>query len=91
MSVNTETSSLEKQISDYNEDGTVVGQAAADLVGFFGVTPVVQQSVGTLIATTGAVFASSGVWGFTSSTQANALRTAVGAIQTALKNLGLSD
>lgn len=34
-----------KQLSDGGPDGTVLGQDATDLIGFFGVTPVAQQSV----------------------------------------------
>lgn len=32
-------------LSDGNPDGTMLGQAAADKVGFFGATPVVQVAV----------------------------------------------
>lgn len=42
-------------VSDGRPDGTMVGQAAADKVGFFGTTPVIQQAitaVGTATATT---------------------------------------
>ena len=86
----TTTTTQLKQLSDYNPNGTLLGQAAADKVGFFGATPVVQQAVGTVIATTVAVSTTSAIWGFSTSTQANALITAVAAIQTALANLGLS-
>lgn len=86
----TTTTTQLKQLSDYNPNGTVLGQAAADKVSFFGATPVVQQAVGTVIATTVAVSTTSAIWGFSTSTQANALIVAVAAIQTALANLGLS-
>lgn len=86
----TTTTTQLKQLSDYNPNGTLLGQAAADKVAFFGATPVVQQAVGTVIATTVAVSTTSAIWGFSTSTQANALITAVAAIQTALANLGLS-
>ena len=33
-----------RQLSDGNDDGTVIGQSASDKVGFHGATPVVQQS-----------------------------------------------
>jgi hypothetical protein len=33
-----------RQLSDGNDDGTVIGQSATDKVGFHGVTPVVQQT-----------------------------------------------
>ena len=86
----TTTTTQLKQLSDYNPNGTLLGQAAADKVAVFGATPVVQQAVGTVIATTVAVSTTSAIWGFSTSTQANALITAVAAIQTALANLGLS-
>ena len=45
MSVNTETSSLIKDTSNYNPDGTRLGQAAADLIGFYGITtPIARRS-----------------------------------------------
>jgi hypothetical protein len=36
--------SLKKQLSDGNPDGTVLGQSASDLVGFYGASPVSQRS-----------------------------------------------
>lgn len=33
-----------RQLSDGNDDGTVIGQSATDKVGFHGATPVVQQT-----------------------------------------------
>lgn len=44
MSVNTETSSLKKELSNANSNGTSVGQSATDKVGFYGVTPIAQRS-----------------------------------------------
>lgn len=62
-----------KQLSDGGPDGTVLGQDATDLVGFFGATPVVKQTsanfanVGTsqdvlsaTISTTGGIMTSQG-------------------------------
>ncbi len=34
----------ERQLSDGNDAGTIIGQSATDKVGFFGTAPVVQQS-----------------------------------------------
>lgn len=39
-------------VSDGRPDGTMVGNAAADKVGFYGETPVVQGSAVTTLATT---------------------------------------
>jgi len=33
-----------RQLSDGNDAGTILGQSATDKVGFFGATPVVQQT-----------------------------------------------
>ena len=33
-----------KQLSDGGTDGTVLGQDATDLIGFYGVTPVAQRA-----------------------------------------------
>ena len=34
----------ERQLSDGNDNGQILGQSATDKVGFFGTTPVVQQA-----------------------------------------------
>lgn len=55
-----------RELSDKNSDGTRMGQAATEKLGFYGATPVVQQAsaaAGTDAATTQAL--------------ANALRTAL--------------
>lgn len=33
-----------RQLSDGNDEGTVIGQSATDKVGFYGATPVVQAA-----------------------------------------------
>lgn len=43
---------MAKQLSDGGTDGTVMGQNATDLIGFYGVTAVAQATV-TAIATAG--------------------------------------
>lgn len=77
-----------KQLSDGNSDGTSLGQSATDKVSLYGVTPVVQASAITAPAATGS--SNSSPYGFTTSTQADALVTAVRAIITALKNAGIT-
>ena len=85
---NTETNSLENQLGTNSPDGEMIGQAATDKVGFYGVGPVVQQTGNTVVNTTGM---NSGTSGLYSTTTLNAaFITAVANIQTALKNLGLS-
>lgn len=58
------------------DDGAIIGSTSTSLIGFYGATPVVQQSV-TAITTT-------------SSTVASSVSVAVTEIQTALNNLGLT-
>ena len=84
---NSETGSMEQQIGNDNPDGIVIGQAAASVVGFFGATPVVQQTASTTVTTTGMNSGTSGLYSTT--TLNNAFITAVAGIQTALNNLGL--
>ena len=60
----------------------------ATKVGFFGATPVVQQTEATALATTSATQTTP--WGFASEAQAEAIATQVNKIITALHNLGLT-
>lgn len=46
-------------LSDGRPDGTMVGQAAADKVGFYGATPVVQRATATTHTTTNVVTSAS--------------------------------
>jgi len=87
MSVNTETSTHYKQASDLNDDGIMVSQTG-DKEGHYGKVPVAQQAIGALLTTTGMNTGTSGLYSTTSLN--TAFITAVAAIQTALKNLGLS-
>lgn len=69
-----------------------LGYAATDLVGMYGATPVVQRATAashTVIATTVAVSTTTAIWGFSTSTQANALTAAVAEIQATLSAIGM--
>ena len=72
-----------------------IGAYASALVSFYGATPVVQRATAashTTIATTVAVSTTSSVatgWGFSTSTQANALTAAVAEIQATLVAIGI--
>jgi len=46
-------------LSDGRPDGTMVGQAAADKVGFYGTAPVVQRATATTHTTTNVVTSAS--------------------------------
>ena len=69
------------KVSDNCPDGALVGNSASSKVGFFGATPVVQQTSATAItlSTTGDVAADS-----------TAIKTAINTIRTDLINLGLT-
>ena len=84
---NTETTSLVEKIGRNSDNGIVIGAAAADVVGFFGATPVAQQTASTTVTTTGMNTGTSGLYSTT--TLNDAFITAVAGIQTALNNLGL--
>lgn len=65
-------------ITNGNEDGSVIGAASTDKIGFYGATPVVQQSLVTTVATTATTTATvtitqTSAWGFGSSTAQEAL------------------
>ena len=75
-----------------NSDGVNVGPASG-YVGFYGTTPVVQRATAashTTIATTVVVSTTgANMWGFTTSSQGNAVLAAVAEIQATLVALGI--
>jgi len=76
-----------KQVSDLRSDGLQVGQSAADLVGFYGVTPVVQPAD----TDQGAVTATTTTTATTTALQADidAVRTLANQLRSDLVDLGL--
>ena len=80
-----------KYLGDYGADGTILGRAAADKIGFYGATPIIQQSgaaqaaVAVSTITTAAITTTTNAYGFATTTQANDL-TATVAAQTVLLN-----
>lgn len=80
---------MPRQLSDADTDGTLLGQSASDLIGFYGVTPVAQAAhiadVATSTITTAAT--STTPWGFATSTQADAVITIVADLRTKLNTL----
>lgn len=74
-------------VGDANTEGNTFGRKAADLISFFGATPVVQQTVSAVTITTVAV--STGGYMFATSSQAAQFLTTINQLVTALKNLGL--
>ncbi len=77
----------------FNTTGnTQIGNAASDTFGVYGATPVVQRATAashTTIATTVAVSTTSAIWGFSTSTQANAAIAAIAEIQDTLVAIGI--
>lgn len=74
------------ELSNANPSGTSLGQSATDLVGFYGVTPVVQptataQSVVATTAITTAISTSvTGTFGFVTTAQGDAIVAAVNSL-----------
>lgn len=69
-----------------------IGALATDKVGLYGATPVVQRATAashTTIATTVAVSTTSAIWGFSTSTQANAAIAAIAELQATMVALGI--
>ena len=66
-----------------------LGNATTDTIGFYGTLGVAQASAITSVATTAAT-STTNAYGYSTSTQADAIVTAVNAIITALSNLGIT-
>lgn len=79
-----------KELSDGSPAGTRLGQSTADLIGFYGTTPVAQQG-GTALATVTQVTIATLTSGFGFATSAgfNNLFAQVEAIRLLLVNYGL--
>jgi hypothetical protein len=72
-----------------NVDGTVLGQSASELIGFYGATPVAQPSATaqSAVATTALVTVGSTVLTATDLTSINAVVTRAGALTTLVNQL----
>jgi len=77
------------QVPNNQGDGTQVGASALDLVGFYGATPVVQPTSANEAAVTTTAATTTSPWGFSTSTQANAIVTLVNQLRADLVSLGL--
>jgi len=78
-----------KYIGDYNSDGSCLGRAAADKVGFYGTTPTAQGDVSTTAITTAAITTTTNNYGFANTTQLTDLCAIVAEIRTYLIASGL--
>ena len=73
-----------------NSDGSVFGRSDGK-IGFYGLaTPIVQPTKATAVATTAAVTTGTTCYGYSTSTQADAIVTAVNATIANLTALGLT-
>ena len=83
----TTTSLLRKSVLD--PDGIQYGRSATDLVGFYGISPIVQPTSASEAAVTTTAATTTSPWGFATSTQANAIVTLVNQLRADLVALGL--
>lgn len=65
------------------------GSSSSDFVGFYGTTPIVQPSGAAQAAVSATAATTTTPWGFSTSTQADAIVTLVNKIRTDLVALGL--
>jgi hypothetical protein len=79
-----------KYLSDQGPDGCCLGKTSSDPIAFFGATPAARTAFSAAaVVTTAAVSTTSNIWGFSTSTQANAIISLVNEIRAALVTLGL--
>lgn len=72
-------------------DGVYVGADSTKKLGFYGTAPVARAALSNAaVATTVAVSTTSNIWGFSTSTQANAIVALVNEIRAKLVTLGLT-
>jgi len=77
-----------KQLSDGGPDGTVLGQSATDLVGFYGATPEARGTFTQAAVSTSAAVSVCGAFAFTSA-QANGLIAMANELRALIVSLGL--
>ncbi len=77
-----------KQLSDGGSDGVKLGQSATDLVGVYGVTPIVQRSGAAQAAVIATAATSSTPFGY-SEAQANAIVALVNELRASLVAVGI--
>ena len=79
MSGSTTAQPLEYEQVSYNApDGSMWGRTSTELIGFLGTTPTgISTIVSNFTGITTATVSTAGIFGFTTSTQANAIANAV--------------
>lgn len=78
------------QMMDPVTGGHRIGRTTSDKIAFFGGTPTTRQTAPTAVATTVAISTTTTKWGFSTSTQANAIVTAVNSLIGIVTTLGLA-
>jgi hypothetical protein len=78
-----------KQVTDRDPVGWSFGQDSTDLITFYGGTPVVQPSLTQMVTPVLSQVATSGKWGFSSSTAAYLIFTRLRSLVTKLDTLNL--
>lgn len=76
-------------LGDGGLDGTSLGRAATDKIGFYGTTPAVRGAVSDTAITTAIITTTTNSYGFANTTQGTDLCAIVAEIRTALTNIGL--
>ena len=79
---------MSQALHDGSPDGCVIASSSSEKIGFYGATPVTRQAVSAYTTTTAAVSTSTN-WGYTTSTQADAINTQIVANTAALRTLGI--
>ena len=79
-----------EQVTNRNDDGTNFGFDSTDKIGFYGLTtPIVRPSVSASAVATTAAVSTTNNWGYSGSTQANAIVSLVNELRADLVALGL--
>lgn len=78
-----------EQLTAGRDDGAQIGSSATEKIGFYGATPVVQGAAVTTVTTTAAT-STTNAFGYTTSTQADAIVTAVNALISRLQTIGIT-
>ena len=77
-------------VGDQGADGVCLGKGTSEPIGFYGATPAVKTALSaSAVETTVALSTTTLKWGFSTSTQANAIVSLVNDIRARLVALGL--
>jgi UDP-N-acetyl-D-mannosaminuronic acid transferase (WecB/TagA/CpsF family) len=77
-------------LGDRGPDGVCMGYSSSEPIAFYGATPAARTDFSaSAVETTAAISTTTTKWGFSTSTQANAIVSLVNEIRAALVTLGL--